>query len=159
MLMCIYLYNCYWKMKKEVFMSLDLVSHNIPVLRQAAEQFRMGDVVGGKSSFAMVHHDVKEGIYYAMWQMNGSPNIPKFGTNRFTDSNGLSSTSVEKTQAIYQYFQSKGITAIPSDHHLIREQSNISRHPVDVVDRFGRGANRLKEDCDKSNNEERLYRS
>ncbi|MBS0605836.1 MAG: hypothetical protein KF898_03680 [Parachlamydiales bacterium] len=136
-------------------MSLDLIGHNIPILRQAAEQFREGDVAGGKSSFAMVHHDVKEGIYYTMWQSSGSPNIPKFGTNRFNDSNGLTSTSIEKAQVIYQYFRSKGITTIPSDHSLVREAANSHRHPVDMVSRFGKASVRLQKEIQQCDETER----
>lgn len=99
-------------------MSVDLIRQNAPILRQAADQFTRGDVAGGKFSFALVHHDVKEGVYHTMWQMNGSPNVAKFGTNRFNDSNGLSSSSIEKAQVIYQYFQSKGLSPRENEYNV-----------------------------------------
>ncbi len=90
-------------------MSIDLIRQNAPILQQAAEQFTVGDVAKGKFSFDLVHEDVKEGVYHKMWRMNGSPPIPKFGTNRFNNNNGFSSTSAEKAQVIYHYLQEKGV--------------------------------------------------
>lgn len=117
-------------------MSIELVRQNTLILRQTAEQFASEDISGGKSSFGLVHCDIKEGVYYTMWQMNGSPNIPKFGTDRFNDSNGHFSSSIEKAQAIYQYLSLKGISPRANNNSREQVSSHSGNRYVYVNDRY-----------------------
>lgn len=101
-------------------MSVDVVQRNAPRLLESASEFMQHHTSWGKRIFSMIHPDVQEGVYYTMWQMDDSPMIPQYGTNRFEDMNGFSSPPLYKAEAIYQYLQSNGIQ-VPASMELIEQ--------------------------------------